>query len=347
MVPALIEWRREVCAGARNRMRPCATETSRRGTTRIAWRAPAVLNNAGAAAPGPTVAPELSVGLLHALRQMGDTARQVVDLLPLFGDGAVQILDHLILIGEAHFQGVDAGVQGRSHSSGCCSFAATRSTRPWPKRDSLVEHEAFAGPAALCCRNGFQIFQDAALEVIDLLEAMRQHEGAGLLAPDAAGAEHRHLLVRRGIELAGDEVPEIAEARCAGSTAPSKVPISTSNWLRVSMHDQTGRFEKRVPVLRRHIGADLPGRIGRGIAQRHDFLLQPDFRRRNGISAAVENFSSRLSRRPPNRVPVPKRLQQRIDRLRAPREGAVDALMGQQERAFQARDRRRGLPAAP
>src|SRR3954447_16917433 len=79
------------------------------------------------------------------------------------------------------------------------------------QRYPLVEHEALAGPAAFGFRNSFEIFQDASLEVINLLEATRQHERAGFFAPNAAGAEHRHLLVHRRIELLGHEVPELAK----------------------------------------------------------------------------------------------------------------------------------------
>src|SRR6478735_4696201 len=130
------------------------------------------------------------------------------------------------------------------------------------QRDSLVEHEAFAGPAAFCFGNGFEIFQDASLEVINLLEATRQHEGTGFLAPNAAGAEHRHLLVRRRIELVGDEVPELAEpfdCRIDGSLESpdlNREPIAGVD------DDETGGVEQRVPVARLHISAHLPGRIG-------------------------------------------------------------------------------------
>src|SRR3569623_419947 len=84
------------------------------------------------------------------------------------------------------------------------------------ERDALVEHETIAFPAALLLRNGFEIFQDAALEVEDVLESARQHIGARLFAADAAGAEHRDLGVARGIERAIGELLELAEALDAG-----------------------------------------------------------------------------------------------------------------------------------
>src|SRR5689334_11565831 len=69
------------------------------------------------------------------------------------------------------------------------------------KRDPLVENEALAAPAALAFRDRLQIFQDAALEVIDFGKALRQQQRACLLAADAAGTEHRDLLVLGRIEL--------------------------------------------------------------------------------------------------------------------------------------------------
>ena len=41
----------------------------------------------------------------------------------------------------------------------------------------------------------FQVFQDAAFEVVDLGKAVREQVGARLLAADAAGAEHGDLPV--------------------------------------------------------------------------------------------------------------------------------------------------------
>src|ERR1700749_642066 len=84
------------------------------------------------------------------------------------------------------------------------------------ERDALVEHAAFATPAAFRVRHLPQIFQDAASEVIDLGKTLREQQPACLLAADAAGAEHRDLLVPDRIELLRDEIPELAKARNFG-----------------------------------------------------------------------------------------------------------------------------------
>src|SRR5258708_12610306 len=84
------------------------------------------------------------------------------------------------------------------------------------KRDALVEHKAFAAPAAFAFRYGFQIFQNAALEVIDLGKATREQMRAGLFAADAAGAEHRDLLVLVRIERARGKVLELTKTPHVG-----------------------------------------------------------------------------------------------------------------------------------
>src|SRR6185312_2928272 len=89
--------------------------------------------------------------------------------------------------------------------------AIVRSSLPqaMAQRHAFVEHETFAAPAAFVFRHAFEIAQDAALEVVDLVESLRQQICAGLLAPDAAGAEHRDLPVLRRVELRRSEFLEL------------------------------------------------------------------------------------------------------------------------------------------
>src|SRR5206468_13015477 len=47
-------------------------------------------------------------------------------------------------------------------------FARSKFAQSMPECHALIEHEAFAAPAALRFRHLFQIFEDAALEMIDL-----------------------------------------------------------------------------------------------------------------------------------------------------------------------------------
>src|SRR5437879_1809260 len=84
------------------------------------------------------------------------------------------------------------------------------------ERDAVVEHEAFTPPAAFRFRHAFQIFQDSALEVVDLRKTAREQIGAGLFAANAAGAEHRNPAMSRRIEIARGKLLELPKALDAG-----------------------------------------------------------------------------------------------------------------------------------
>src|SRR5215467_2135557 len=83
------------------------------------------------------------------------------------------------------------------------------------ERDAFVEHKTFTAPAARGFRNVLQIFQNAALEVIDLRKTQCEQQRARFLAANAAGAEHRDPLVPGRIKLARGEILELTEGRDA------------------------------------------------------------------------------------------------------------------------------------
>jgi hypothetical protein len=106
--------------------------------------------------------------------------------------------------------------------------------RPLPQsmtqRNAIVEDKTFAAPAAFGFRDILQIFQDSALEVINLGKAAREQVGAGFFAANAAGAEHRDLSMLGRVEMAGDEVLELSKPGRVGSTMLSpSVTISFFN----------------------------------------------------------------------------------------------------------------------
>src|SRR5882672_6205721 len=92
--------------------------------------------------------------------------------------------------------------------------AIVRSSLPQPvaQRHTFVEYKTLAAPAALLLGHAFEIPQDAALEVIDLIKSTGQQIGAGLLAPDTSGAEHRDPLVLRRVEFLRGEFLELPKA---------------------------------------------------------------------------------------------------------------------------------------
>ena len=78
--------------------------------------------------------------------------------------------------------------------------------------DALVEDIAVAFPHAFLNGDFFDVFEDAALKVVDIFKALVECPGGGSLASDASGAEHGDFFVDLGVVVAHDEFWEIAEA---------------------------------------------------------------------------------------------------------------------------------------
>ena len=120
-----------------------------------------------------------------------------------------------------------------------------------------------------------------------------------------------------------------------GSTAPSNVPIATSKALRVSITSVSGAVISAFQSARLDIGADLPRRIDGRIAERDDFLLQPDLQPRERHSGGVREFEFEIVEPAAEQGARLQLLDQRVDGRRLAGKGAVDALMRQQHAALQ------------
>src|ERR1700674_2648225 len=159
--------------------------------------------------------------------------------------------------------------------------------QPMAERDALVEHKAFAAPAALRFRHTFQILQNSALEVVDLRKTAREQIGAGLFAADAAGAEHRNPPMLRRIEMARGKFPELPKALDAGIERAGEFAHRDLECIAGVDQERIRRRDQIVPGGGLDMDADLPCRIDSGFAERDDFLLQPDFqalkRHRRGL----------------------------------------------------------------
>src|SRR6478752_1050620 len=121
-------------------------------------------------------------------------------------------------------------------------FAQSKFLQTMAERDTLVEYEAFAAPATLSLRHLFQIFENAALEVIDLGKATCEQVRARLLAADAAGAEHRDFAVFGGIELLGRKIFELAKAPDARVDRAVERPHRHLEGIPGVEHQRVGRF---------------------------------------------------------------------------------------------------------
>ena len=148
--------------------------------------------------------------------------------------------------------------------------------------DALIEHEALALPQRLFLGHLFQVLQDTALEVIDLIEALLLEIGRGLLAADAAGAEHRHLAVLCRVQLARDVVREITEGSGVRVDGTGEGPHF--HFIVIARVDQQHLRigNQRIPVLRLHIGPDGVTRVDALDAHGDDLALELDLGAQEG-----------------------------------------------------------------
>ncbi|CRR59298.1 hypothetical protein PAERUG_E16_London_17_VIM_2_04_14_06005 [Pseudomonas aeruginosa] len=195
---------------------------------------------------------------------------------------------------------------------------------------AVVEYEAVAAPQALFLRHLFEVLEDAALEVEDLLETGAEHVAGSLLAADAAGAEHRHLLVPRRVVVGLDVLGELAER--PGLRIDRALEGADRHLVVVAGIDQQDFriADQGIPVLRLDILADLLVRIDARHAEGDDFLLQLDLGAVERLFVAVGFLVLDIGQ--PGIAAQPG--EQRIDAFAATGDGAVDAFLGQQQGAF-------------
>ena len=202
-------------------------------------------------------------------------------------------------------------------------------------RDALIEHEALAVEAALGFGDRFEIFEDAALEVEHLLEPLLEHIGRGLLAANAAGAEHRDLRMLGRIEprhviLELGKALRLGIAGIAERAELHLVVVAGIDQRHVVAADQP------VPVAGLDIGAAELARVGFGGAERHDLGLQPDLHPEERHLGGGREF--RFGAGKPA-GPQRRRLEpghQLVDRLGRAGDRAVDPLRRQDEGATDA-----------
>jgi hypothetical protein len=203
------------------------------------------------------------------------------------------------------------------------------------ERDPVVKDETFAPPAALGFRNVLQISEYAALEMIHLGETARQQVAAGLFAPYSAGTEHCDPAVPGWIELACGEILELPKVFDAGVEGAGE--CAHGDLERVSGIDQQ-RIRagyQAIPFGRIDIDADLPRWIGVPIAQRDDFLFQPDFQPPEWHLRGMGEFQLEIVEPVSEQHAAFQFCHQCRDRARVARHSAVDAFLGQQHAALQ------------
>ena len=93
-----------------------------------------------------------------------------------------------------------------------------------PDRYTVIEHKTVALPKTVFLRHLFQIFQNTTLKMIDLFEALIEHEARRFLAADTTSAEHGHFFMTGRIKILPDILRKLAEGFVLGIHRIGKGP---------------------------------------------------------------------------------------------------------------------------
>ncbi len=166
---------------------------------------------------------------------------------------------------------------------GCDGTAAGMAELMWAffqamsDRDAPVEDEAFAIPFAVPFRHLFEVFQDAAFEMIDIFDPFSEEVICGFLAADTAGAEHRDFLVVKPVFVVLPPRGKFTEG--FGFWVDGAVKRADGHFVVVAGvdHGDVVAADQVIPVLGLHVIAGAGKRIDLRLAHGHDFAFQADF----------------------------------------------------------------------
>ena len=209
------------------------------------------------------------------------------DLLLPFGKArpadVIAAVDAMVAADACLIGGMPAVGIGQWHAAGMAHVIGPGLQR-LIDRHPAVKDKALALPAAVRLRHILEIFQDAALQVIDLVEPHILHQRAGLLAADASGAEHGQLFrpVRIGRQLRG---PFGKFAKAVGLRVDGAIKGADRGFIGVAGvdHHHIRIIDKTVPVARLDIGAGGSRRADLGPAHGDDLALQPHLHSQEGL----------------------------------------------------------------
>ena len=216
-------------------------------------------------------------------------------------------------------QGFAAGVAER----------VTARLQPVFDSNPAVEDETFAAPQAVIFRHGLEVFQDPALEMKNVFNALRLDEGCGLFAAYAAGAIHGDTGIGAALAEFAEPIGEFAEIhrlRIDGALELADADLVVISG--VDGNDILGRDEV-IPVLRLDIGADNPGRVGTRNAHGDDFLLQSHLHAQKGLVLGPAFLVLQIRKAGQAAQIGEHRLNTRL----RPGDRAIDAFAGEQQGA--------------
>ena len=166
------------------------------------------------------------------------------------------------------------------------------------------------------------------MQVKDLWHALLQQEVRRFLAPDAAGAEHRHALVPEAPRIGAPPGGKLAKAAGAGIDRAFKRADGDLVVVAGVDDDDVGRGDQGVPVARRDVMPGPGARIDIGFAHRHDLALQAHLHAAEGHVCGGAFFPVEIVAAGQGADMI----ERRVDPGARPRDGAVDPLPREQQR---------------
>ncbi|MNJ39492.1 hypothetical protein D3C77_343660 [compost metagenome] len=218
------------------------------------------------------------------------------------------------------------------HAAGAAQ-AVLALDQPMPHGHPFVEDEAFATPQALRLGHRLEVFEDAALQVVDVAHPLGLEEGGGLFAADAAGAVHgdlgRRRPIQQGAALGAEPVGELAEGAGVGLDRALEGADLALVIVAGVDDDGVGIGDQGVPVLGRDIGPDALDRVDAGLAHGDDLGLHPHLHavEGHGLGGRVLQLQPVKARQGAHPV------DDASDRGPWPGDGAVDPLVRHQQGA--------------
>ena len=155
--------------------------------------------------------------------------------------------------------------------------------QPMPDGHAAIEDKAFALPGAVFLRDLFQVFQDATLQVIDILDPLADQEIGGFLASNAAGAEHCDPLVVKTVLVRLPPGREVAEAFGFGIDSPFEGANGDLVIVPRVDHRHIGRLDQGVPICRVDVMPDPRARIDIRLPHGDDLFLQAHLHPTEGL----------------------------------------------------------------
>ena len=196
--------------------------------------------------------------------------------------------------------------------------------------DALVEDKAFA--IVVRTTAFLEVFQDTAIELMDVPKTLAFHVGARLFTAYAAGAEHHHRLVFEGFGKFGDRLGKIPEMVDARRERPAK--CAEFDFVVVA-----GVEERDLAALVEPLLEGRGGQLGRSSAgwvdafdtESDDLFLDPHQHSRKGLVFTQADLRSQTLKT----GKLAQGTKERVDASRRAGHEEVDAFGAQENRAFE------------